>query len=39
MAADLMQSEIARELGYSQMHVSRLPRDAASRLQALMDPD
>jgi RNA polymerase sigma-B factor len=32
---DLSQSEIARRVGYSQMHVSRLLRRAISRLQAV----
>jgi RNA polymerase sigma-B factor len=36
---DLKQTEIARELGCSQMQVSRLLRRAASRLQDMTDPD
>jgi RNA polymerase sigma-B factor len=32
---DLSQSEIARRLGVSQMHVSRIIRDALSRLRVL----
>ena len=34
-AEDLPQTEIARRVGISQMHVSRLLRDAVNRLQAL----
>ena len=36
---DLKQTEIARELGCSQMQVSRLLRRAATRLRQLTDPD
>jgi RNA polymerase sigma-B factor len=36
---DMKQTEIARELGCSQMQVSRLLRRAASRLHELTDPD
>ncbi len=36
---DLKQTEIARELGCSQMQVSRLLRRAATRLRAMTDPD
>jgi RNA polymerase sigma-B factor len=37
--ADMKQVDIARELGCSQMHVSRLLRRAAQRLRELTDPD
>lgn len=36
---DLSQSEIARRVGVSQMHVSRLLRRAIGRLQAVADPE
>lgn len=36
---DMKQTEIARELGCSQMQVSRLLRRAANRLRELTDPD
>jgi RNA polymerase sigma-B factor len=36
---DRSQSEIARELGLSQAHVSRLLRAAVERLRAVVDPD
>jgi len=36
---DLKQTEIARELGCSQMQVSRLLRRAAGRLHAMTDPE
>lgn len=36
---DMSQSEIARHVGYSQMHVSRLLRRAIARLQAVADAD
>jgi RNA polymerase sigma-B factor len=36
---DMKQTEIARELGCSQMQVSRLLRRAASRLREMTDPD
>ena len=36
---DLSQSEIARRVGVSQMHVSRLLRRAVARLQAVADSD
>lgn len=36
---DMSQSEIARHVGMSQMHVSRLLRRAIARLQAVADPD
>jgi RNA polymerase sigma-B factor len=36
---DLKQTEIARELGCSQMQVSRLLRRAAARLHEMTDPD
>ncbi|HEX3691037.1 MAG TPA: sigma-70 family RNA polymerase sigma factor [Solirubrobacteraceae bacterium] len=39
LEGDMKQTEIARELGCSQMQVSRLLRRAASRLRALTDPD
>jgi RNA polymerase sigma-B factor len=37
--ADMKQTEIAEQLGCSQMQVSRLLRRAASRLRELTDPD
>jgi RNA polymerase sigma-B factor len=36
---DMSQSEIARRVGYSQMHVSRLLRRAISRLQAVAEAE
>jgi RNA polymerase sigma-B factor len=36
---DMRQVDIARRLGCSQMHVSRLLRDAACRVRALLDPE
>ena len=36
---DMKQTEIARELGCSQMQVSRLLRRAAARLHEMTDPD
>ncbi len=36
---DMKQTEIARELGCSQMQVSRLLRRAANRLRAMTDPE
>lgn len=36
---DMKQTEIARELGCSQMQVSRLLRRAANRLRELTDPN
>ena len=36
---DMKQTEIAQELGCSQMQVSRLLRRAAARLHDLTDPD
>ncbi len=35
---DMRQSDIANELGCSQMHVSRLLRRAGARIRAMMDP-
>jgi RNA polymerase sigma-B factor len=34
----LIQSEIAQRMGCSQMHISRLLRDAASQLRAMIEP-
>jgi RNA polymerase sigma-B factor len=39
LAGDMKQTEIARELGCSQMQVSRLLRRAAAKLQGMTDPD
>jgi RNA polymerase sigma-B factor len=38
-AEDMTQSEIAAEIGVSQMHVSRLLRSTLTRLRRLNDPD
>jgi RNA polymerase sigma-B factor len=38
LAHDMRQSDIARELGCSQMHVSRLLRRATARVREIVDP-
>ncbi len=39
LEGDVRQVDIARQLGCSQMHISRLLRDAAHNLRALLDPE